>query len=284
MTCSGASGFLSVLLCCALFCTSGHYLHRALDLMPATAAKTYPDLGAATLGPPGRHLVSVAAATGLFGSSCLPLVVLWRSVAQLLAKAFEGSGASAAAVHSAALLCGIATEVPLCVLGSYRTLSGFSTLGCVSTAAVIALVAVLPILDPQRRYLDAEPAHHAISIDFVTATSVFAVRPPFPRVARGAVVAAVVAIALCLNRVLAGIESVDGAVCAITTCLLLPTVFCAALRRRAGLLRPRHWAAVGGMGVFGVVLMPTVLGRTAMQVIVWLRGDAHSHHDATTAR
>lgn len=99
-------------------------------------------------------------------------------VQQVMSQALSGSDVSAAAVHAAALLLGTAAQAALCVFGTYPRLSGFSAVGCVSTAAVMLLVAILPILDPHKRWLQEAPEHHVISMDIIPATSILAVWPP----------------------------------------------------------------------------------------------------------
>eukprot|EP00892_Ulva_mutabilis_P008914 jgi/Ulvmu1/6395/UM003_0023.1 len=174
MRSAGAAGVLSVFVCCFLFCTTGKFIHWGLDLIPANAPRNYPGLGEAAMGALGRSMVSVAAAAELFGAACMMLIIMWRSIEQLLTQALDGSGTPPGLAHTAAILLGIAVQGPLCVLGSYRTVAGFSTAGCVSTGAVMALVLFLPILDPHKLHLDEAPSHRVISIDIIPASSIFA--------------------------------------------------------------------------------------------------------------
>lgn len=100
---------------------------------------------------------------------------------QVLSQALDNTEVSPAAVHATAVAIGIASQVLLCVFGTYRTLAGFSAVGCVSTAAVMVLVAILPMLDPHKEWLQEEPTHHVISVKIIPATSILAVRcPPSP--------------------------------------------------------------------------------------------------------
>lgn len=96
---------------------------------------------------------------------------------QLLTHGLNGTGVSAEWIHVAAVALGIAIQLPLCVYGNFRTISGFSFTGCLTTAAVMLLILFLPVLDPHKQHLNEDPSHHALSISIVPATSIFAVRP-----------------------------------------------------------------------------------------------------------
>jgi hypothetical protein len=78
MSLSGTSGVAAIALCCLLFCTSGKFISWGLDLLPPGAHHSYPELGEAAFGRPGRKLVAVAAAAELFGGSCMQVIILWR--------------------------------------------------------------------------------------------------------------------------------------------------------------------------------------------------------------
>lgn len=76
---AGAAGLLSVILCCFLFCSTGKFIHWGLDMIPDRTLHDYPGLGEAALGRLGRNLVSIAAASELFGAGCMSLIIMWRS-------------------------------------------------------------------------------------------------------------------------------------------------------------------------------------------------------------
>lgn len=95
------------------------------------------------------------------------------SLQQLLLKAAGGTGAG---VHTAAVALAVAVQTPLCIFGSFRTVSGVSVVGCLTSVAIISLIALLPLLDPRRECLPDEPVHHIISLNIFPATSIFAAR------------------------------------------------------------------------------------------------------------
>jgi Transmembrane amino acid transporter protein len=77
---SGLIGIASVALCCLLFCTSGKCIAWSMELLPAGAPHSYPQLGHEAMGEVGRRLVSAFAVLDLLGGSCIMLIVLWSSV------------------------------------------------------------------------------------------------------------------------------------------------------------------------------------------------------------
>lgn len=97
---------------------------------------------------------------------------------------------------------------------------------------------------------------------------------------RAASIAVVIAFSFMTQGVLDAVESVCGAVCVISSSMLLPTVFYAALRHKRGLMRPRHWAAITGLMLFGTGLTSVVLFQTAQKLVAWLAGGTDSADSA----
>lgn len=93
---------------------------------------------------------------------------------------------------------------------------------------------------------------------------------------RAASIAAVIAFSFMTQDVLDAVESVCGAVCVISSSMLLPTVFHAAMRHKRGLMRAHHWAAVVLLMLFGTGLTAVVLFQTAAKLAAWLGGGAES--------
>lgn len=78
---------------------------------------------------------------------------------------------------AAAVALGLLVEVPLCIWGSFRSLSSISAAGVVSTGAVTALVVLLPLLDPHKERLQERCSHRIIGTagDVLSATGIMAV-------------------------------------------------------------------------------------------------------------
>lgn len=176
MTLSGASGLIVIALCCLLFNTSGKFIAWGLDLLPpGLQGKGYPDLGFAALGETGRHLVTLAAILELFGGACMELLILWRSLQQLIPeKQVQEWLPGWVTIEGLAIAIGCALEVPLCLWGTFKSLSYFSAAGVMSTCSVMALVVALPLLDPMKQDLNEDVAHHTTGSGIFGATGIMA--------------------------------------------------------------------------------------------------------------
>ena len=82
-------------------------------------------------------------------------------------------------VDAAALALGVLVEAPLCVWGSFKSLSSIAAVGVVSTGVVTALVVVLPLLDPHKECLVEATPHRVVggAGDVLSAAGIMAVRP-----------------------------------------------------------------------------------------------------------
>jgi hypothetical protein len=80
-------------------------------------------------------------------------------------------------IEPTAILIGVAIELPLCLFGTFKSLSLFSSAGVVSTCAVMALVIGLPVLDPAKECVEVDSDHHWLNPEIMPATAIFAVIP-----------------------------------------------------------------------------------------------------------
>jgi hypothetical protein len=80
---------------------------------------------------------------------------------------------------SIAVALGVAMELPLCLFGTFRSLSLFSGAGVASTVGVMALVLSLPIIDPHKASLDETSRHELIGSDVFSAAGIMAVRTTY---------------------------------------------------------------------------------------------------------
>ncbi|KAL4428159.1 hypothetical protein ABPG75_002248 [Micractinium tetrahymenae] len=164
-----ALGFLLVLV--PLFATSGQLICRAFDLLPASAPRSYPALGAAAAGRAGRRAVLLFCFLELAGASIVLLMVCWQMLELLLPS--EGIGP----LRPMHLAAGISTAclLPLLLI-ELAQLSRLSVLGSTSSLMVIALALALLGLDPSRQAMPQQPppGRHAASIGVLQSIGIFA--------------------------------------------------------------------------------------------------------------
>lgn len=168
----GGWAALAVLLVLVpLFATSGQLICRAFDLLPATAPRTYPALGAAAGGRRGRRAVLLFCFLELAGASIVLLMVCWQMLELLLPS--EGLGP----LRPMHLAAGISTAclLPLLLI-ELTQLSRLSVLGSTSTLLVIAMVLALLGLDPSRQAMPQQPppGRHTVSVGLLQSIGIFA--------------------------------------------------------------------------------------------------------------
>eukprot|EP00884_Botryococcus_braunii_P012581 jgi/Botrbrau1/21323/Bobra.0184s0033.1 len=134
----------ALFLATTTFCYSGRLLVKAFDKLPPGAVHTYPALGVAAIGRPGKYLVASLAMTEYFAASALMLIVIWKELLVLV----HFDGLLTTSVFSSVVLVSLAGTLPLLLIPSFRRLSWLSGLGCLCSTLITITVLACVAMDP----------------------------------------------------------------------------------------------------------------------------------------